>query len=258
MKETIKTDSGKAEDIYQETKRGCGWRKIGGFYLIGSGMPVSCDALPIDLDPCGECGYEVPFSRNMQMVHSAYLTPKILFKHASPNIARRDGKEVLKNCKDNLPCPICTLTFGKKFALMEVSSSAYTPESFIKEANKYGISKRINPHILPNDFKLGETWVFLAHRDAIQVKEPKFLEGAETKHKRGIFYAFRPVRIEAMVKDNENPERIKELEDEGYNIVKLPHDDPKHQQKPKKTKKEKKPAVEEEDYSDEELRNADA
>jgi hypothetical protein len=230
----IKTDSGKPEDIYQEVERGCGWRKIGAYYLVAdSGMNVGCDALPLDLDPCGECGYDVPFSRTMQMVHQGYLVPKILFKHATPNEARRSGKKVLDRCRDKTPCPICNLTFGSKFALMVVSSKVYTPQSFIEEARTQGISKRIDPRILPKDFKLGETWVFLMHKDAISIPDEKDPEAVKTK--RGIFYAFKPERIEAVRGDNENPTITKLLGERGFKVVKVPHNDPKHQQKkPKK------------------------
>ena len=41
-----------------------------------------------------------------------------------------------------------------------------TPQDFCAEAEKMGISRRIPA--VPNDFVLGETWVWLAHRKAIE------------------------------------------------------------------------------------------
>jgi hypothetical protein len=236
-KEKIKTDSGKAEDIYGETERGCGWRHIGGFYLMGSGMGQGCDALPLDLEPCGECGFELPKKlRVMMSVHSGYLRPKILVKHSLP----KDSEKVGEKCSDKFPCPVCNMKFGKKFLLMTVAKEFYSPESFIEEARKYGVSKRIRPETLPKEFELGKTWVFLAHKEAIRTKDsnPDILtdERKLGEYKRGLFYAFKPKRIEAIVGDNEKPEKVKDLEDEGFKVIQLPHDDPRFQPTTRKEK----------------------
>jgi hypothetical protein len=220
-----------------EQERGCGWRQAGGFYLIGDGMSLHCDALPIDLDPCSECGYVIPKSRGMQMIHSGYLKPKILFKHATPNRAREYGEKVLKNCTDDFPCPICQLSFGDKFAVMTVSSRFYTPTSFMKEATKQGVSKRVRPDVLPKEFKLGETWVFLAHAEAIEIKRRKVVNKDQeepeytSEFRRGLFYAFKPSRIEAVVDDTTPAAKIAELHKKGYNVVKVPYDNPKFHKK---------------------------
>jgi len=39
-----------------KAKRGCGYRKIGGLYLVGNYIPVACDRLPMPIGACPVCG----------------------------------------------------------------------------------------------------------------------------------------------------------------------------------------------------------
>ncbi len=158
-----------------ETERGCGYRKIGGAYLSGIGLGVPCDALPLPLEDCPTCGFSVPFSRAMQIIHRGYIVGAINEKHFLSGIP--------SGCRDNYPCPICTLEFGDTFALMYVSHNYYTEVSFLAEAKLQGVSKRIAPESIPKKFRIGETWVFLA------MKKNREDQGR-------IFYAFKPSTIE--------------------------------------------------------------
>ena len=76
---------------------------------------------------------------------------------------------------------------------MWVGNQFYTPEGFIEEAMQFGISKRISA--VPKNFKIGKTWVFLAHK----------LSGRDTLNRKvpAIFYVFKPTRIEKIVSETQ-------------------------------------------------------
>lgn len=46
-----------------EAKRGCGFRKVGGTYLVSEGEGMPCDRLPIKLDVCPVCSHGFKRSR---------------------------------------------------------------------------------------------------------------------------------------------------------------------------------------------------
>jgi hypothetical protein len=77
-----------------------------------------------------------------------------------------------------------------------------TPGEFLAEGAQLGFSRRIAK--LPNGFKIGETWVFLAHRKA----KPGLVEGKlfdkEPGFLPGIFLAIRPQRVERIVWQSEH------------------------------------------------------
>lgn len=166
-----------------ETERGCGFRKIGGAYLTGEGLGVACDALPLPLEDCPTCGFSVPFSRAMQIIHRGYILGAIHNKHLE------------KGCSDPFPCPICMDQFGDQFALMYVSHNYYTEDSFLAEARLQGVSKRIAPESIPRQFKIGSTWVFLAMKK-------------DRKDQGKIFYAFKPCTVQVLL--------WKDLEGSGF------------------------------------------
>jgi hypothetical protein len=187
-----------------EQERGCGWRKIGGFYLCGEGVSVACDGLPLDLEPCSECGFAMGFSRGVQLIPRGYLESKVQRAHKT------------RDCTDTFPCAVCTP--GQTTAFMWVSKDLYSPSSFIAEARKMGVSKRFARGSLPREFKIGQTWVLLAHKKANFLKDPQdFTKGYNEAP--GVFYAFRPQRIEVpMWKDSEAQE-IRDLEVQGFTVV---------------------------------------
>jgi len=192
-----------------ETERGCGYRKIGGAYLIGTGMAANCDRLPILIQECQHCGFGIGFARSMQIVKTEYVRYLI---------DEDDGHH--PSCEDVFPCPICYNTdtpadpLGKKVGIMFVSNRYYTPESFAKESVDMGISKRIAPHTIPKAFKTG-MWIMLVYTYP------------DKSHK--IFYAFKPERIEILVwKDD--PKKA-EYEKKGFTVVEIertPENELKH------------------------------
>jgi hypothetical protein len=191
-----------------EQVRGCGWRKVGGAYLVGSGLSASCDALPLELVPCSLCEFEIPFSRGIQEIHIGYLA----------------GRMKGHVCSDKfLGCPLCYYAKEKKiskFYLMFVSSKYYSPASFIKEAQRQGVSKRIAPQSLPKDFKIGESWIFLAHNKVpMKPLEPLDIQKWKDNVKRAIFYAFKPSRIEIVLWKDADPRTIAEWKKKGFTPI---------------------------------------
>jgi hypothetical protein len=145
-----------------EARRACGYRKINGLYLVGGQLGAPCDRLPYKLDRCRTCGGGVKFTR----AHT-WLQPDFFPAHAT-------------NCTDHWACPICghgsirvdgTIRLFGPHLLLWVGRSHYSPESFLDESRRLGVSRRIPA--VPKGMVLGETWVLLAHLDAVPVEEPR-------------------------------------------------------------------------------------
>lgn len=116
-----------------EAKRGCGYRKAGGIYLVGdlSGC-VPVDYLPTCID--------YPFTRSATWAEPARLLQGVPAGEATG------------------------LRLQERLLLMWVGSAHYTPESFMEEAKRMGVSKRIAA--IPEDAKKGDV-VALAHPGAM-------------------------------------------------------------------------------------------
>lgn len=211
-----------------ETERGCGWRQIGGIYLVDDGGSVQCDGLPVELKTCPCCEFKVKQSRSMQAVHAGYL----------------GGLMRGHDCHEDFDgCPLCyfscyyhaqkllpvkeqkKLGVPTEFYLMFVSKEFYTPESFVAEAVKQGISKRISPNSLPKNFRVGHDWVFLAHKevpfrgDLSREECDMGMLQAEPEFKRAIFYAFKPKRLELLLWKGTDAQTIADYEQAGYAVV---------------------------------------
>lgn len=137
-------------EVLFEGKRGCGHRKEGGLYLVGGGTAVECDRLPYPLSICPVCGQGIKQSRGITEIDWCGLV---------------GGDH--DHCIDKFICPLCRPMKGEMMQLMWVGRKYYTPETFIKEAIKMGVSKRIAA--VPQGIVLGETRVLLAHPDAAQI-----------------------------------------------------------------------------------------
>lgn len=174
-----------------ESKRGCGYRKFGGMYIVCDPIGKSCDRLPFELSVCPCCGGGIKQARGYTRIQPT----KIL-----------EGVHHPCQC-DNL-CPVCnpvyyfTMREGQTdtAGLLWVGEKYYTPAEFKAEVNEMGMSKRIPA--LPKGMEIGKTWIFLAHPKAIPnvvaLDKPD-----EPKHKPGIFMAVKPQRIERIVKQTE-------------------------------------------------------
>lgn len=142
------------------------------------------------------------------------------------------------------PCKVtCTLGNAnlaqfRTAGLIWVGERYYpTPDDFRHEASTLGISRRIPA--VPRDLVLGVTWVLLAHRLAIPAVHaddcPSVGERTRTTECEvecadaipGIFYAFRPQRVEYVVTGNESEDELEALEGRGLSLVEvIPDTDP--------------------------------
>lgn len=198
----------------QRLERGCGYRKTHGLYLVGGGIAHVCDRLPLVIEPCPCCGERPRFSRGIQRIDF----PRIYGDHT-------DG---VLECECPKTCPVCWPSSWSHYCdneqhhntwLMWVGKD-YTMESFIEEALKIGVSKKI-AHI-PKDLVVGRDWVFLARKNA-NPDEPISVTilGHRTQKQDLIFYAFRSQRIEYIITEEEanNTEFVETLIERGITPV---------------------------------------
>ena len=195
--------------VSHETKRGCGFRKAGGLYLVSGGFGRFCGALPIPLDICPTC---------QQGIHPArgwtWINPKALLA----------GRPCVQTISPNY-CDACPMFAIEKAGLLWIGGQYYkTPREFEREGAAMGLSRRISQ--IPRDFKLGETWVALAHRKTIPevslnntVKDGEEL--IETKYRPGIFHLFKPTAIEYVVRETDSEKKLEALEKRGVSLVKV-------------------------------------
>lgn len=181
-----------------EARRGCGYRRVGGLYLVSEGQGRPCCRFPIELHVCPTCSAGIKASRGWTWLDIAPFT-------RSP-------------CKVAAACPLESPS--GRVGLLWVGEVHYpTPAHFDLEAAALGISRRISK--VPRGFVLGETFVALAHRKAIQAGEG---------FRSGIFRLFRPTRLELIVKQSafEDTVAMDKLRMRGITPVPVPDDDPDH------------------------------
>lgn len=188
-----------------EGKRGCGWRKKGGLYLVSNEKPFFCGRLPIPLDVCPTCGAGFKPARGWTWID-----------------AKRLLKAVAKKKKCNTPhCGVCPITLIMKghehqmAGLLWVGEKFYrTPTDFNREVDSMGLCRRIPA--IPKDFELHFTYVMLAHRKAIP---KKFVFGKKPKFEPGIFSIFLPTAIEIVCDGTESEEEIEAYQKRGLTPV---------------------------------------
>lgn len=208
----------------QEAIRICGFRKVGGTYLMGTLFTKSCDRLPLPIYHCPTCGSGIKFSRGVQSLN--------FYKYAGNHLT-----EGIAPCLDDLLCYVCHPgQFPQPYYLIWVGQE-YTPASFISEARKLGISKRVPAK--PRNVKPG-TIVLLAHNDAangIISINPWDLEADENepedtnkpKNHPGIFAAFTVTAIEKLIWESEADEdTLKKMEGQGITPVVIKDGDSDH------------------------------
>lgn len=193
-----------------EIERFCGFRKVGGLYLCGAGPSMSCDRLPYELKVCPVCGSGVKFTRGWTWLD--------WLKYAGDHSVLNEG------CKCGL-CPVChPFQQPQPYGLLFVGESFYSPQSFIQEALKMGVSRRIAA--IPHNLKLGVTWVLLAHMEACGTRPNE--QGALFKVP-GVFYAFRPQKLELLIwKSEATDEKLAELKGKHITPIIIPDGDVDH------------------------------
>jgi len=207
--------------VRHEGKRGCGWRKVGGIYLVGADLALPCGRLPIPLTTCPCCGSGFKPSRGWTWVDAdrLILTVKDVKCRAPVGLCRA--------------CIITRIAGGEEIigqaGLLWIGEQFYpTPEHFTREAAEMGISRRIAS--VPNEFKVGKTWVLMAHRKALThfrgfqgigpgddrpagLTPPEFTPG--------IFRIWKPERIEIVVDGTEEDEVIEGYLKRGLSPIKV-------------------------------------
>lgn len=222
-----------------ERVRGCGFRKLGGIYLVADeGVWLSCERFPIPLRACPTCDCRVNFARSFQ-----WITHEMLLAYAKP-CAQVD---------DHCPmCPLCSPSLlkndrpSKKSGLIWIGKQHYSPESFLLEANNLGVSRRVSA--IPKGLVIGKTRVFVAHKQGLNNQATMF-DGAPEREdgdmvEPAVIASFVPRRIELMVDDTgkmEDEEWVQKLvEKKGVTLVRLPADDPDHRPvRKKRTRKQR-------------------
>jgi len=199
-----------------ERPRLCGFRKVGALYLCGEGRSAHCDRLPYKLDVCPVCGAGVKLSRGFQWLDWE-------------EYAGDHGSGCSCPITSPFTCPICHPEVQHQpYCLLWVGESYYTMEEFAAEARLLGISKRI-PQV-PRNLKLGVTWTILAHPYACGSKQELNENGIlKTVGIPGIFYVFKPARVEMLIwKSDATAEKIEELRKRHITPIIVPDDDTDH------------------------------
>ena len=213
--------------VVNELARGCGYQKPGGTYLVSDGPGLFCNRLPFPLTVCPCCNAGIKPSRGWTWVNG-----KILLGSSKEWMASEHC-----NCKMKFKGALCLLLQPhEKVGLIWIGESFYkTPDSFIKEANIQGISRRISA--IPRGFEVGKTQIWLAHRKAYDKECTKCAGGIITGQNDelfcnechgtgwiktpGVFSAFVPQRIEYIVTGKETQEELERKEKTGITLVKL-------------------------------------
>lgn len=213
--------------IINEPKRGCGFRKQGGLYLIAGIPEAECGKLPLKLEVCPCCGQGIKPARAWTWVDAEQLFSAVQCR--------------LADAQGDCSCPLSAynLVNHPRMGLLWIGGAHYKmPADFLAEGMAQGLSRRITA--IPRDFVLGETYVLLAHRKAItrycahptierrgnilteeQVASCPDCNGTGYINLPGIFGCFRPTRIEYIVHDNDTEERLDRLEKRGITLVRL-------------------------------------
>ena len=188
-----------------EARRGCGWRKPGGLYLIAGKPSEPCPLLPVALEVCPTCGEGIKPARSWTWVDADDLLDLPL-EHPGSTPAEH-----------TLLCPL-----GRRLGragLLWIGEAFYpTPRAFMEEAARMGISRRITA--VPRDFQWGRTWVLCAHRSAIAPTEP----GGDPI--AGVFTLFRPTAVEYVVRGDEDEQELERLVERGIQPVRVERAEP--------------------------------
>lgn len=185
-----------------DSERGCGWRKPGGLYLVSGELTVSCGRLYLSLSVCHTCGCGVKASRGWTWVNLPTL------------VAENEPTKCDKSyCSQ---CPLNPHRAPERMGLLWVGEQFYkTPDAWIREAEHQGASRRIAA--VPKDFVVGETWVLMAHRKAIQ----RLNEKGELSYTPGLIHAFKPTAIEYVIRGDESDEELDRMAKRGITPIRI-------------------------------------
>jgi len=137
-----------------------------------------------------------------------------------------DFPELKEPCGCHVRCFLCKPNEDSAF-ILTIGDKFYTPDSFMDEARRLGVSKRIP--FIPKDLVLGQTVAYLAHNRACQINtneplplsnESDVMETTRIEYKYGIFTAFIPQRVEKLIwRHDATEDELKRLEKSGITPV---------------------------------------
>ena len=193
-----------------EGRRGCGYRKPGGLYLVNRSEGKPCGRIPFPLIVCPCCGEGFRPSRGYRWVDGEKLletAPECSFDKCIDDCSFREGNE------ENV---------GRSILIWTSPDNYPTPDDFLTESGEMGVCRRLSGDQIPRGLIVGETWVFLAHREAI-VRERKDSERLVDYHYflPGVFHAFVPEMIEYVVTGEETDAEIERLVKRGITPVQV-------------------------------------
>lgn len=208
-----------------EGKRGCGYRKPGGIYLVGPPMGQSCCKLPWPLTVCPCCSAGIKPARSW-----TWVDPGLLFinKEGLPITCHKIIDLAVacvpwSEASTSIPCPLSQPKQMGMAGLIWIGEKFYkTPSDFLREANTMGISRRIST--VPKGFELGRTWVLLAHRKGIphvHMWDPDNEPEPKQEYDAAIFSVFRPSAIEYVTRGDETEDDLERLAKRGLTPVKI-------------------------------------
>jgi len=221
-----------------ETRRGCGFRKGGGLYLVTDAqMWTPCGRSSVALKACGACSKRgftcgIKPSRGWTWFEPA----KVL-----------GGKACETGPVQCMACPL-RMPNGEamqgEHGLLWIGEKFYpTPAEFMREAETMGVSRRISA--VPRDFKLGTDYVFVAHRKHSStpckackgkghvlarpgeggVNESVACEASGCdggwRFEPGIFQVFKPTAIEYVIRGDESYDELDALVARGIRPVRV-------------------------------------
>lgn len=197
----------------------CGYRIIGGLYMVAPPISIECDR-DVILRACPVCGGGIRQARGW-----TWIEPYRLFGYHEPA------------CTCPPPCPICGPP-RERAGLLWVGKRQYPRQKFLQEAVSMGISRRIGA--VPRGFESGRTVVYLAHPDAIPPGHPALGghgDKDDEKPKAAIIAAFRPWLERIFADTDQDSEAVKKAIEQGIRPVLVP-DIEKHRTGKVKTGKE--------------------
>lgn len=203
--------------VVTEGVRGCGFRRVGGTYLVSDGISIPCPALPLEVSRCPCCDSGIKPARSW-----AWFNPSMFFKFPCP-----------VDCKIYQERGRCTPFQQERAGILWIGGKFYkTPADWTKEAKEIGVSRRISQ--IPKDFVVGKTCVFVGHREAVEricdcnkqdglagapLADCKKCKGEGQRNVPGVFHAFCPTRIEKVVDKDVTEEEIDKLVKRGITPV---------------------------------------
>lgn len=212
-----------------EPIRICGYRKVGGIYIIGPQPGEKCDRLPYPIHLYPVCNSGIKFSGGFQWIDWAH--------YAGNHNSNINNQGEVECCNCSPSCPVCNPSQKKQpFGVFWVGQE-YSPESFTEEACRLGISKRIPKK--PRNLKPGDI-ILLAHNDAgkgldipnrLGIPDDEVEEYNFGKNSPAIFLAFPVIRVEELIwQKDANEDKLLKMERAGITPVIIPDAESDHDQ----------------------------